>query len=307
MRDSSHNQATTQQAYIFRSYLSGQKDAPSLARNADEYIKDVKVWEVLRATSAAPSYFKPVKIGELKYRDGAQWKSNPATEIFNEVVETYRSNSQRSIIKAFVSIGCGRGAKPAKSPVSRHKSTGSISATFPWPDTGVVERRLSRKLHEAFFNFGGPHDLFDLEANEWRTDRNGNRTFNRIRESVERYCGEKTIKTRLKEAAHVLVNLRHHRAKTTKWERFALGAKYVCRLSILNTPKWERVYALSARKQGYIDEVDTANAKPCERMFDDRGAYMDHLLSEHEIPPQDEANWDSILKLLVESMITTLT
>src|SRR5215469_7351911 len=147
MRESSHNQATTQQAYIFRSYLLGQKDTPSLARNADEYNKDVQIWQVCQATSASSTYFKPVKIGELKYRDGAQWKSNPATEIFNEVMETYRSSSQRSVIKAFVSIGCGRGAKPTKSQIHRHKSTSSFSATFSWPDTGVVERRLSQKLH----------------------------------------------------------------------------------------------------------------------------------------------------------------
>src|SRR5262249_30390642 len=121
MRDSRHNQATTQQAYIFRSYPLDQKDVPSLARNADEYIKDVQIWQVCQATSAASTYFKPVKIGELKYHHGAQWISNPATEIFNEVVETYRSSSERSTIKAFVSIGCGRGVKPTKSLVHRHK------------------------------------------------------------------------------------------------------------------------------------------------------------------------------------------
>jgi len=306
MRDSGHKQATTQQAYIFRSYPLEQKDTSNLARNPDEYSKNVEVWQVCRATSAAPCYFKPVKIEGLKYRDGAQWKSNPATEIFNEVTETYRNTSKRSNIKAFVSVGCGRGPKPTKLPGFKQKSNNPLHGTFPWPDSSVVERRLTQKLRDCFLNFAGPQDLFDIEIDEWRNDRDGGSTFDRISHSAAQYCSQKEVKARLEQAAAMLVELRHNRARTTKWERFALGAKYICRQLVPDTSKLERIRAPST-KQVHTDKADTFNAKRCLRIFDDRGSFMDHLSSEHEIPPQDEANWDSILKLLVESMITTMT
>lgn len=38
---------------------------------------DVKIWQAARATSAAPLYFSPIKVGEYKLVDGALAANNP--------------------------------------------------------------------------------------------------------------------------------------------------------------------------------------------------------------------------------------
>ena len=37
----------------------------------------IKIWEAARATSAAPSYFEPLKIGDRKLVDGGLAANNP--------------------------------------------------------------------------------------------------------------------------------------------------------------------------------------------------------------------------------------
>jgi len=40
-------------------------------------LPNMKLWEACRATSAAPSYFKPLTIGKVRFLDGGLQANNP--------------------------------------------------------------------------------------------------------------------------------------------------------------------------------------------------------------------------------------
>lgn len=68
-----------------------------------------KIWEAALATSAAPSFFDPVKIGVRKYVDGAIGANNPISQVEDEAANIWCEETGRlePIVKCFISIGTG--------------------------------------------------------------------------------------------------------------------------------------------------------------------------------------------------------
>ena len=95
--------------YLFRTYKNlhkiekGSKDK-CFERNFD-LAHDIPIWEVARATSAAPSYFEPAKIDGLAYLDGGFGANNPGQEIDREVRRM--NNNSVNAIGILISIGTG--------------------------------------------------------------------------------------------------------------------------------------------------------------------------------------------------------
>lgn len=65
----------------------------------------VPIWQVARATSAAPPFFAPMVIGGQTFLDGAVGCNNPASTAFQEV--SLMHNGRKSSIKMLLSIGTG--------------------------------------------------------------------------------------------------------------------------------------------------------------------------------------------------------
>ncbi|KAF3903232.1 hypothetical protein ABW20_dc0104579 [Dactylellina cionopaga] len=63
-----------------------------------------KIWEALRATSAAPTYFKPIELQGTTYSDGGLGYNNPAMLTYLEAIKVYGEDFP---IDYFVSIGTG--------------------------------------------------------------------------------------------------------------------------------------------------------------------------------------------------------
>lgn len=70
---------------------------------------DIPIWKVARATSAAPTYFKPMKIDGLEYLDGGFGANNPCVEIYDEVRRM--NNNTDKCAKVVLSIGTGQNNK----------------------------------------------------------------------------------------------------------------------------------------------------------------------------------------------------
>ena len=70
---------------------------------------DCTIWEAGRATSAASSFFDPIKIGHLDetFVDGATGCNNPIEKVFEEALDIW-GESARERISCFVSIGTGQ-------------------------------------------------------------------------------------------------------------------------------------------------------------------------------------------------------
>lgn len=78
---------------------------------------DIPIWQVARATSAAPTYFKPPIIDGLEYVDGGFGANNPCAEIYNEVL--VMNNNSKECVRIILSIGTGK-----NNEARRFKGTG---------------------------------------------------------------------------------------------------------------------------------------------------------------------------------------
>ena len=67
------------------------------------------VWEAARATSAAPTFFEPITIGQQTYGDGGMLANNPVHEVWSEARDIWRPKSDdiSPYIKCILSIGTG--------------------------------------------------------------------------------------------------------------------------------------------------------------------------------------------------------
>ncbi|GAB7348910.1 hypothetical protein MBLNU459_g7600t1 [Dothideomycetes sp. NU459] len=86
---------------FLRSYQNPQE--PSL-------LPDIHVWEAARATSAAPAYFKSIKVGDYDLVDGGLQANNPLGWLWTEVLGVY---GPARASNCFLSIGTGIGKNEA--------------------------------------------------------------------------------------------------------------------------------------------------------------------------------------------------
>jgi len=80
-----------------------------------------KIWQVARAATAAPVYFKPLEISGRKFVDAGAGYNNPSIEVFHEVknIPEYKDRH----IACFVSIGTGtRLSRPAPGTSEKNES-----------------------------------------------------------------------------------------------------------------------------------------------------------------------------------------
>lgn len=63
----------------------------------------MKIWEAARATSAALTFFEPIKIQGVEYRDGGLMYNNPVALVHAEASEVFGNREQ-----TIISLGTGR-------------------------------------------------------------------------------------------------------------------------------------------------------------------------------------------------------
>lgn len=73
------------------------------------------ICEAALATSAATTFFEPVRIGARKYIDGALGANNPVNEVEGEASDIWCAETAdlKPLVKCFVSIGTGAPGKKA--------------------------------------------------------------------------------------------------------------------------------------------------------------------------------------------------
>ncbi|KAF4838828.1 Calcium-independent phospholipase A2-gamma [Colletotrichum tropicale] len=109
---------------ILRSYVHPLGKTP---------LDSVRLWEAARATSAAPSYFKPITVDGLTLMDGGLQTNNPLGWAWKEVSMAFGLGST---VRCFLSIG-----------------TGATSAKeFPTIGFSLLQIRKLAKLKDAFLD-----------------------------------------------------------------------------------------------------------------------------------------------------------
>jgi len=237
------------------------------------------IWEVARATSAAPQYFKSIKIDEKNYDDGGFGWNNPAEIALDEVnmKEKYErskrpgdSCASEFPLEVLISIGTGKTKTRAQRAQTRwprltapnmvrkilwHVDNGMKFITDVERVDGRVEKALDEKSKQ-YFRWDGPEEVGRLKLDEWKPARRSRlSTKNFIEEEINRYLKQKDNEERLRRCAKALVELRRGRAEDEeRWRRFTECTYYACTacssVQSFSLPRELRAHICGQHQQG---------------------------------------------------------
>ena len=81
------------------------------ARGGGDRLRAVKIWEACRATSAATSFYDPIRINLGKYYeeylDGGTGANNPVQRLWNEAKDAWEPEPLEKNLRCLLSIGTG--------------------------------------------------------------------------------------------------------------------------------------------------------------------------------------------------------
>ena len=217
---------------LFRSYNHvslkepnlDQPPAPSRSPRNPGPADNVPIWQAARATSAAPSYFEPIKINDHKYVHGGFAINNPSREIIGEVLSIH--NNADDCINCLVSIGTGRPRKPKDDffKPGKRNFIGTFNAALK---KAAYDNESTEEDTESFTLAKDiPYLRLNVEATSWKlNDQNPLVQKQEILAEFEK----KSVIANIKFFAAQLVKQRRERAKDTqRWRRFTLGSFFQC-------------------------------------------------------------------------------
>ncbi|EIM91647.1 FabD/lysophospholipase-like protein, partial [Stereum hirsutum FP-91666 SS1] len=152
---------------------------PTLFRTYEprhERFINCKIWEAARATSAAPTFFKPIEIDNgfgilSRYTDGGIGHNNPAGVVLHEASSIFPERK----IACMISIGTG------KLKVSRLDRPGFIQRIMPRIDVAVaivkivtdcetVAEDMEHRFHDSpgvYFRFNVDQGMDGVKLSDW--------------------------------------------------------------------------------------------------------------------------------------------
>ena len=159
---------------MFRTYKNLHKSEDPEQRKLDrnpDMAHDIPIWQVARATSAAPTYFKPAVIDGLEYVDGGFGANNPCREIYEEVRRM--NNNSQSCASVILSIGTGK-----NNEARRFKGTGFqrylnyLNFARKWASdseqTHLAMLNAKSEGHFDYFRLNVEEGLDLMKLDEWR-------------------------------------------------------------------------------------------------------------------------------------------
>ena len=162
--------------YLFRTYKHLRKGANPTERLLDRnpgLAHDVPIYQVALATSAAPTYFKPAKIGDLEYLDGGFGANNPCMEIYDEVRKM--NNNSESCIHIIVSIGTGKNNELARfggEGPSRFWNYLNFAKKWASESEPTHQSMVKKKQHSTtkfnYFRLNVEEGLGPMKLDEWK-------------------------------------------------------------------------------------------------------------------------------------------
>lgn len=160
--------------YIFRTYknlrTSEGREQRMLDRNPG-LAHDIPIWQVARATSAAPTYFKPLKTGDLEYLDGGLGANNPCEELYDEVRRM--NNNSNKCVRVILSIGTGKNNKSARfsgQGLSQYWNYVNWAKKWATDSQQPHERMMRTRDREKFeyFRLNVEAGLDEMKLDQWR-------------------------------------------------------------------------------------------------------------------------------------------
>lgn len=248
--------------YLFRTYrhISGPSINP-LERNPD-HEDNYPIWQVARATSAAPFYFKSVKMGRgderYEFVDGGFGANNPSEEAFEEV--KMMSSDRDTALSALVSIGTGKDSESTPlrgAGLQMYAAYANVAKKWATYAEGTHETMLRLTGNKIpYFRLNVERGIGSMKLDEFKTKGDRCITLDNIRHATEAYLGSDEVKKQISSCARVLVERRRRRAcqeHVDRWERFCFGVEYCCKIP--ECSQGRMVYATRDRLRQHLQEL----------------------------------------------------
>ena len=137
---------------------------------------DCKIWEAARATSAAPTFFRRISIGEpvllQPYIDGGMGRNNPIAQVLEEAQQVFPDQH----VSCIISIGTGQ-AQTIKLP-----KPGLFQQTLPLDVIKAMQGMATdcertaqeiaarfRDTQNIYFRFNVEHGLQEVGLQQWES------------------------------------------------------------------------------------------------------------------------------------------
>jgi len=148
------------------------------------------LWQVARATCAAPTYFSPITIEDISYVDGGFGTYNPAFEAFCEVRTAQEGSIHQYSLHRPLVISIGSG---------------------PTQTQNVHNKLLdaAQRSELDYFRFTVDPGLKGIFLDTWKVKKRGGKiiykTLEQIEEECMRYLNEEDVHAELRRCAHMIV------------------------------------------------------------------------------------------------------
>jgi hypothetical protein len=228
------------------------------------------IWEVARATSAAPSYFNTIKIGEDEYGDAGFGENNPSKRLFWEVSHMNNNNDNANALSISIGTGITRFSRFQtgflKKPIGWINAAKAVStdcenahlemqnihkhkyfrfnvpekATDPDAQEPSKWQYIKKRTRRWIGHGGEPLDrgLGKIKLDEWKSRGwwRKESTQEEIKRITEEYLKGLEVIKELNEIAEMMVSHRRARARTDRWAAYALGIRYECPITFERCP-----------------------------------------------------------------------
>ncbi|OCT52111.1 hypothetical protein CLCR_08269 [Cladophialophora carrionii] len=235
----------TEGPFVHRSFLN--ESSPYNRGSASK----MPIWQAAMATTAAPVFFERQHDGNDAYIDGGLGFNNPAKIAYKDV-------SDRHALPPKIVISIGTGEKASRPVMPRRNQLGDIMGSSD------DRRQRLKKLVELVFKHSknwltdvdevvddmgfmanmfkfkftrlsvpndirpGGHCLGEIPLDDWRPKDGGRTTLERLENLTNTYLAQAETRGMLEECARELVLLRRQRARTERWETYAMDVTYRC-------------------------------------------------------------------------------
>ena len=231
--------------HLFRTYDHVCLDRPASPKQDIVDADSAPIWEVAKATSALPYYFKYATVQGKQYRDGGFVFNNPSFEAFSEITHIHRWHQKHSeelpehqtkrqnkyyaekdlsssgIPAVFVSIGSGKQPLPGPRAFKAIPGLKTLEEIYQlvnrgrWSNTEMAHERvelLTRHTNTAYYRFNAGEGIGNMKIDEWvKTNSEGkrvNKTLALIEQETATYLKEAETKKCIQACAEKLVQLR---------------------------------------------------------------------------------------------------
>ena len=225
--------------------LRRQERKKSLVYINYEKAQQLEVWQVARAATAAKFYFEPLKIenfrvgGSTEFTDGGFGQANNPTRTGTQEIEELHGYDSIGIV---VSIGTARKLKEDAKKATFFSTIPGSAREFAdaATDPEIIHHNMQRhhdKRHEfPYYRLNHAGGL-QTELDEWEPKRKmynkkdgGAKTIADMEGAFDKWAGNQENIQQLRECAAALVARRRERMSTRKWERYATGSHFECRV-----------------------------------------------------------------------------